>query len=177
MVLFRTTTDHLPAETSAQAGLLTLAFVHRREHKRDKQRDVLGKVSLIREIDPANPHRGHLDILRELSLESRLRWMNAHHRLTNFDGLLAAWLDALDTEELNKRFYRDLFTWFEKRAVSEATFPENEAKTLPAEEHVIRLITRLLFVWFIKEKGLIAPELFIEEQIGPLLRDYNRNSG
>ena len=177
VVLFRTTTDHhLPAETSAQAGLLTLAFVHRREHRHDKQRDVLGKVSLIREIDTGNPHRAHLDILAELSLDKRLRWMKSRGEKTNFDGLLAAWLAALDTEELNKRFYRDLFTWFEK-AVSEATFPENGAKTLPAEEHVIRLITRLLFVWFIKEKGLIAPELFIEKQIGPLLRDYNRNTG
>ena len=45
------------------------------------------------------------------------------------------------------------------------------------EEHVIRLITRLLFVWFIKEKGLIAPDLFIEEQVGSLLRDYDRGNG
>ena len=27
----------------------------------------------------------------------------------NFDGLLAAWLARLDTEELNKKFYRELF--------------------------------------------------------------------
>ena len=115
--------------------------------------------------------------MRELSLDKPTAVDEIPRtRPTNFDGLLAAWLAALDTEELNKRFYRDLFTWFEK-AVSEATFPENGAKTLPAEEHVIRLITRLLFVWFIKEKGLIAPELFIEKQIGPLLRDYNRNTG
>ena len=38
VVLFRTA-DHR----------LTLAFVHRREHKRDAKRDVLGHVSLIRE--------------------------------------------------------------------------------------------------------------------------------
>ena len=165
VVLFQTT-DHR----------LTLAFVHRREHKRDRKRDVLGNVSLIREIDPVNPHRAHLDILAELSLEERLRWIKFHDRSTNFDGLLAAWLVALDTEELNKRFYRDLFTWFE-RAVSEAKFPENEAKILPTEEHAIRLITRLLFVWFIKEKGLIADELFIEERILPLLKNYDRTTG
>ena len=155
---------------------LTLAFVHRRKHKLDPDRDVLGKVSLIREIEPRNPHRAHLDILSELSLGERLRWMNSHHRTTNFDGLLAAWLDALDTEELNKRFYRELFAWFE-RAVSEATFPKSEAKTLPSEEHVIRLVTRLLFVWFIKEKDLIAPELFNEARIARLLRDYDRDTG
>ena len=45
------------------------------------------------------------------------------------------------------------------------------------EEHVIRLITRLLFVWFIKEKGLVAEELFTEAQIAPLLKAYDRDSG
>ena len=70
----------------------------------------------------------------------------------NFDGLLAAWLDRLDTEELNKQFYQKLFNWFEW-AVKEAKFPTKENRVLKPEEHVIRLITRLLFVWFMKEKG------------------------
>lgn len=165
VVLFRTAED-----------LLTIAFVHRRPHKRDRPRDVLGSVSLIREIDTTDPHPAHLQILRKLTLPERLSWINLHHKPLNFDGLLAAWLDALDTEELNRSFYEQLFIWFE-RAVSEAKFPCRQARTLPPEEHIIRLITRLLFVWFIKEKGLIAPELFIEEQIGPLLRDYDSKGG
>ena len=155
---------------------LTLAFVHRRKRKRDRSRNVLGSVSLIREIDFAHPHRAHLDILAKLALPERLKWMNVHQMETNFDGLLAAWLDALDTEELNRSFYRQLFTWFE-RAVKEARFPINQTVTLTSEEHVIRLITRLLFVWFIKEKELIAPELFTEAQVKSLLRDYDRDSG
>ena len=178
VVLFKTT--DLPAEHgSAQAGnLLTAAFVHRREHKRDPNRDVLGKVSLIREIDPASPHRAHLDILSELSLAECAKWMDTHNKEHNFDGLLAAWLDKLDTEELNRRFYQDLFAWFNRAVnVKEARFPTDQARTLRAEEHVIRLITRLLFVWFIKEKGLISGDLFIEAQVAGLLRDYDRNGG
>ena len=165
VVLFKTADD-----------LLTLAFVHRRAHKHHLDRDVLGSVSLVREIDPTNPHRAHLDILQELSLEKCLGWMNANGKPYNFDGLLAAWLDALDTEELNRQFYRDLFAWF-SRATREATFPTEEAKTLPPEEHIIRLITRLLFVWFIKEKGLIAEELFVEANVNPLLHDYDPVNG
>ena len=165
VVLFKTADD-----------LLTLAFVHRRAHKHHLDRDVLGSVSLVREIDPTNPHRAHLDILQELSLEKCLRWMNANGQPYNFDGLLAAWLDALDTEELNRQFYRDLFAWF-SRATQEATFPTKEAKTLPPEEHIIRLITRLLFVWFIKEKGLIAEELFVEAKVEHLLHGYDRANG
>ena len=137
---------------------------------------MLGSVSLIREINPADPHRAHLDILAELSLPERLRWMDAHGKTRNFDGLLDAWLDALDTEELNKRFYRDLFAWFE-RAVQVAKFPKGQAQTLSSEEHVIRLITRLLFIWFIKEKGLVSEDLFVEHQVGGLLRDYDPVDG
>ena len=157
----------------AATGDVTLAFVHRRENLRDPSRDVLGSVSLIREIDAADPHRAHLDILDELRLDERLRWMTQHGKPPNFDGLLAAWLDALDTEELNRRFYKDLFAWFE-RAVATARFPTDQPRTLEPEEHVIRLITRLLFVWFIKEKRLIAEEIFVENQVSELLRDYDR---
>ena len=155
---------------------LTLSFVHRREHKRDRRREVLGRVSLIREIDPADPHRAHLDILAELSLAECAEWMDVHNESHNFDGLLAAWLDKLDTEELNRRFYRDLFAWF-NRAVQEARFPTDQARTLPAEEHVIRLITRLLFVWFMKEKGLVASGLFVEGQVAGLLKKYDCDGG
>ena len=159
-----------------QDGLLTLAFVHRRASKRRPERDVVGNVSLIREINPADPHRAHLDILADLSLERRLGWMDANRKPRNFDGLLDAWLDALDTQELNKRFYRELLAWFE-RACDQAQFPATGVKTLRPQEHVIRLVTRLLFIWFIKEKSLVAPELFVEEQIRPLLKDYDRDSG
>ena len=158
------------------ANRITLAFVHRRPNRRDPSRDVLGSVSLIREIDPASPHRAHLDILAELSLPERLGWMEAHGKPRNFDGLLDAWLDALDTEELNRRFYRDLFSWFEQ-AVKDAKFPAGEARSLPTEEHVIRLITRLMFAWFIKEKGLVAQDLFIENRAAQLLKDYARDTG
>ena len=165
IVLFRT-----------PANLVTLAFVHRRPNKRDASRDVLGSVSLIREIDAADPHRAHLDILAELSLSERLGWMDERAKTHNFDGLLDAWLYALDTEELNKSFYRDLFQWFE-RAVSVAKFPSDRRKKLEPERHVIRLITRLLFVWFIKEKRLIADDLFIENRVKGLLKDYDRATG
>ena len=158
------------------ANLITLAFVHRRPNKRDPERDVLGSVSLIREINPADPHRAHLDILSELSLNTRLRWMDDHGKSHNFDGLLEAWLDALDTEELNKRFYRELYGWFE-RALATARFPSSQARGLPNEEHVIRLITRLMFVWFIKEKGLVDEDLFIENKVSQLLKDYDRAGG
>ena len=165
VVLFRT-----------HSGRVTLAFVHRRENKRNPARDVLGSVSLIREVKTDAPHRAHVDILAELGLEARLRWMDTNGESRNFDGLLAAWLAALDTEELNRSFYRALKCWFD-RAVREARFPTAGPRVLPPEEHVIRLITRLLFVWFIKEKDLVSDKLFVEAQVQALLKDYDAANG
>ena len=165
VVLFRSASDQI-----------TFTFVHRRPHSLDPTRDVIGRVSLVREIEPTRPHRAHLDILADLALHERLKWLTRMNMSHNFDGLLVAWLDALDTEELNRSFYQALFKWFE-RAVREAEFPTNEVRILQPEEHIIRLITRLLFVWFLKEKGLVAEDLFIEERIKALLRDYDGSSG
>ena len=155
---------------------LTVAFADRRPDKTDGDRDVLGQVTLIKDIRLNNPHRAHLDILSELSLEECVQWMNDKKKPKNFDGLLAAWLAKLDTEELNKQFYRKLFAWFEW-AIEEATFPTDENRTIKPAEHVIRLITRLLFIWFIKEKGLIAAELFNRTQIQDLLTEDDFNNG
>ena len=163
----------MPAMLLFQHGeTLTLSIINRRLHASDPSRDVLEKVTLIKDIDFKDPHRAHIDILSDLALEP----LNQTHGVHNFVELHRAWEKTLDTEELNKKFYRELFAWFEW-AVTEGKFPTNEKRTLKPEEHIIRLITRLLFVWFIKEKGLIADELFSETQVAPLLKDYDRNTG
>ena len=155
---------------------LTVAFADRRPDKTDEDRDVLGQVTLIKDIRLNNPHRAHLDILSELSLEACIQWMNDNKKPQNFDGLLAAWLAKLDTEELNKQFYRKLFAWYEW-AIETATFPTDENRTLQPEEHVIRLITRLLFIWFIKEKRLVTDALFNKAQIQDLLKEDDFDNG
>ncbi len=157
---------------------LTVAFADRRPDKTDEDRDVLGQVTLIKDIRLDNPHRAHLDILSELSLEECVQWMDANSKPKNFDGLLAAWLAKLDTEELNKQFYRRLFAWYEWAVKDKnVKFPTDENRVIKREEHVIRLITRLLFIWFIKEKGLVADELFNKAQVQDLLKENDCDNG
>ena len=80
----------------------------------------------------------------------------------SFDELHAGWERALAVEKLNRRFYKELFKWF-GRAVEKCRFPDDQAGPVQCtERHVIRLITRLLFIWFLKEKGLVPDELFDE---------------
>lgn len=155
---------------------VSLAFVDRRPHKRNPNRAVLGNVALVREIETGNLHRAHLDILTELNLGGRLEWMANNGQSNDFAGLLAAWLDVLNTEELNKRFYRGLFKWF-NRVIDEARFPADEAKKQAPEEHVIRLISRMLFVWFIRENGLVPDELFSERDIANIIANYDSDGG
>ena len=150
----------------------TLAYAARRPSMRDSERDVLRRVSLLRGIDLQNPHRAHLDILGELSLPARLLWMDAREINPDFEGLLAAWTACLDTEELNKRFYADLSAWF-ARACQQAKFPL--ARESKIERHLIRLITRILFVWFIRQKRLVADEFFVEEKARELLAAYRED--
>ncbi|MGI9337564.1 MAG: Eco57I restriction-modification methylase domain-containing protein [Gammaproteobacteria bacterium] len=151
---------------------ITLSFVHRRAYKKDKNRDTIGRVSMLRAISRNNPHRGHLDILTDLTTKQRMEWIAKNNKTPNFDNLLAAWLDALDTEALNLRFYAKLLEWF-NRAVGICTFPDGKDKK---EEQVMRMITRLLFVWFVKEKSLAPPDLFDEAFARRMLCDYKRES-
>lgn len=138
--------------------VLTLAIINRRWHKRDETKRVLEKVTLIKDINLREPHRAHLDILAELHLESLLET----EEVRNFDTLHKAWEGVLNTETLNRKFYRELYEWYDW-AKSECRFPDDETDT-----QVIRMITRLLFVWFLKEKGLVPAELFVETSVARL---------
>lgn len=60
----------------------------------------------------------------------------------------------------------------------EVTFPKGQ--TLDEEGRpsvaVIRLLTRLIFVWFIKEKGLVPEDFFVGDHLSTLLKDDPRTN-
>ena len=82
--------------------------------------DVLEKVTLIKDIDVVNPHRAHIDILAELSLDA----LYQQHGFTNFLELHQAWQQTLDTSELNRRFFKEIADWY-FWAVDKVTFPSD----------------------------------------------------
>ena len=158
---------------SGKAGerRVTLSFVGRRENKKDSDRDVLERVSLLREIgcELRHQHRGHVNVLEQLAVGERLKWMEQNGK-AGFAGLLAAWLDELDAEALNRRFYLDLREWF-NRAIKTAKFPTG--KVTP-QQQVVRMIGRLLFIWFMKERELVSEGLFNERRMSVVLVNYDR---
>lgn len=142
---------------------LSLAIINRRRNLRDGTRDVLTRVSLIRDISLENPHRAHLDILGRFSLQSLSTVAGTIRTFADLDN---AWQKILSTQELNRRFYADLVDWF-TWAVSEIhlaylpdhTVDTSEAREKATREFAVRLICRLLFAWFLKEKQLIQGAL------------------
>jgi adenine-specific DNA-methyltransferase len=149
---------------------LTISIINRRLHKRDASKDVLEKVTLIKDIHTVDPHRAHLDILYDLSLPT----LALEHAVGNFVEVQRAWDAVLDCSTLNKRFYRDIADWY-FWATRHVTFPEGGDPDVARRNDtgIIRLITRLMFVWFVKEKGLIPTDLFNEQKLKELLADMS----
>ena len=92
--------------------------------------------------------------------------------ITDFDTLHAAWEQIFNVELLNERFYRELANWY-FWALPQVEFPAD----LEADDEkrratgLIRLLTRLIFCWFLKEKGLIPEKLFHPTDLENILTD------
>ena len=159
---------------------ITLAIINRRVNKRNSDRDVLEKVTLIKDIFFEKPHRAHIEILFDMSLPQ----LSVEYQINNFDSLHKAWSEVLDTQTLNKRFYTELSNWYfwaiktvvypgyEYEAQRNSLFTKEEKLREHNAKNLIRLLTRLLFVWFIKEKDLIPDELFDEKSIENLITSF-----
>ncbi len=148
----------------------TLAVIDRRTNRRDPARDVVGgRISLVKDVDLASPHRAHVEILADLSLAAIARKKTP----ADFRDLYDRWIETLSAAELNKRFYTELADWFAWASTEPelVTFPKGQPADGGGKEvGLIRLLTRLMFVWFIKEKGLVPPELFNAENLDALLK-------
>ncbi|MGP1490604.1 MAG: Eco57I restriction-modification methylase domain-containing protein [Treponema sp.] len=96
-------------------------------------------------------------------------------------------LDAFSVEALSKEFYKALFNWYDWAATlvtfptgdttrdSNGNFNVKQSKN-NNEENLIRLITRLMFVWFIKQKDLIPAWIFDIDELENILTDFTPDS-
>lgn len=149
---------------------ITLSIIKRRLHKRDESLDVLEKVTLIKDINIINPHRAHIEILFDLSLEE----LKKENSVTNFVELQKVWQKTLNSSELNKKFYHEIANWY-FWAVDNVEFPDDleENHEIRNATATIRLLTRLIFIWFIKEKSVIPEALFQKEKLKEILKNFS----
>ena len=159
-----------------QEPMLSLAVINRRGHKRDTSRDVMdGKISIIKDIDLHTPHAAHVRILESMALTE----LSKKFVPSSFEQLYKAWMAVLDVKALNEKFYKELADWYywALREETGVRFPQGQplddshdpATTGRPSVAMIRLLTRLIFVWFLKEKKLVPSELFDEKALASLL--------
>lgn len=85
-------------------------------------------------------------------------------------------------EALTQEFYNKLYNWYlwAKDKRTGVTFPNNTDTQADdrdkLEVKMIRLITRMLFVWFIKQKQLVPDNLFDKEYMSQILRGFDPNA-
>jgi adenine-specific DNA-methyltransferase len=148
---------------------IAFANSERLQYKQEwREGEKVGKVSLLRDIDINNPHSGHIRILEELKIPK-----TGKNAVDTFEKLYKYWQEVFNVNLLNKKFYKELSNWY-FWAIKHVRFPNRPTeadahkKSVSIDEmirehnatNVIRLLTRVLFVWFIKEKKLIPEELF-----------------
>jgi len=129
-----------------------------------RQGEKVGKIIILRDINTESPHAGHLRILQDL----------AEHNAINYNQLHEVWLKVLDVNVLNKKFYDELSNWY-FWAMDKVQFPDDKEKDheIRNATNLIRLITRIIFIWFIKEKGLVPEKLFNASLMKTILKNFN----
>jgi len=148
-------------------NLLTLSIINRRLHKRDDSKDVLQKVTLIKDINIEDTNRAHIEILFDLSFDE----LNRRYNFRNFVELDEAWQITLDTKELNNKFFEKISNWF-YWAATKVKFKDKTFHSEVTEDNannLIKIISRLIFIYFLKERKLIPEDLFYKDKIFPLI--------
>lgn len=151
---------------------ISFSSAERGQYKRSGQQgEKIGRISILRDIDTQQVHAGHERILLQLRINPL--------KVSTFKELYAQWLEVFNVNILNKEFYNELFTWY-LWAVRTVSFPnrvdDNTDDTVYNSENVIRLLTRLIFIWFVKEKGLVPESLFDKNKITETLKAFNPNA-
>jgi hypothetical protein len=88
---------------------------------------------------------------------------------------------AFSTQPITKYFYEDLQSWY-YYALDKVKFPDDykysddseKDKEIRNAQSLIRLLTRLMFIWFLKEKGLVSNELFDEKYLKNIIKDFGK---
>lgn len=123
----------------------------------------------------SNPRRYSYYLGKDIACYTPNKYLNGLGKVTNVKDLF----ERFSVEVLTKAFYNELSDWY-AWAIKEISFPNDITTTKDDTEYnhiaAIRLITRLIFVWFIKQRGLVPWQFFDEDYIREnLLENFNPN--
>ncbi len=124
----------------------------------------------------SNPRRYSYYLGEGIAWYTPNKYLNAEGRVKDEKDLI----ERFSVEVLTRAFYQELSDWY-AWAVNLVRFPNKlndptDDNKFNAES-TIRLVTRLIFVWFLKQKHLIPEEFFDETYIREnLLENFNPNT-
>lgn len=121
----------------------------------------------------SNPRRYSYYLGENIACHTPNKYLNDKGRVVNDDDLHT----RFSVEVLTKEFYNELSDWY-AWAIQIIRFPNDinndTDNSKYNNEGAIRLITRLIFVWFLKQRHLIPEEFFNETFVAQsLLKDFN----
>ena len=155
---------------------LAFANTERSKYKRNQEGEKAGKVTLLRDVSISNIHSAHEKIIfgdksfKGLKIDAS--------KVNSFKKLYDYWQTVFSLQALNDQFYADLQDWF-YYASQHIKLPFRP-NYVPEKENIknflVRLLARTMFCWFIKEKGLIEPEILElrdwDGRVFPLVKDF-----
>jgi hypothetical protein len=148
---------------------ISLALSERFTYKQTwREGEKVGKVIILKDIDTQKPHSAHLRILfGDNNGKSGLKIDS--NKIRTFKALHEYWQTQFSIQALNNQFYSDLQQWFyfATQHIKLPYKPDYISEKENVKNFIVRLLSRTMFCWFIKEKGLIQPELLE-------LTDWNR---
>lgn len=159
-----------PPSGELEGALISICISERFKYLQHwRQGEKAGKVIILRDIHtlPTTTHTGHLRILQDLVKPIGV---------TNYAQLHEHWLQVLDVSILNKKFFQELANWY-FWAMDNVQFPDDieKKKDVRNATNLIRLITRVIFIWFIKEKKLVPANLFRKDFLSKTVKDFANN--
>jgi Type II restriction enzyme, methylase subunits len=90
---------------------------------------------------------------------------------------------AFSTQPITREFYSELQNWY-YYALDKVKFPDDykysddpeKDREIRNAQGLIRLLTRLIFIWFLKEKGLVPDKLFDEKELKSIVKDFGKGN-
>ncbi len=82
-------------------------------------------------------------------------------------------IEAFSVEPLTKQFYQEIANWYFWALKNVKFPPAADDKQNGRNIALIRLITRLMFIWFLKKRNLIPDVLFDKEKLNRILKNFN----
>jgi hypothetical protein len=135
-------------------NLISFANSERIPYKEEwREGDKVGKVTMLKDVNPENTHSAHKKILYGLTIDRQ--------KIDSFNLLYNYWQTVFSLQALNNQFYADLQEWFyyASQNIKLPYKPDYINDKENIKNFLVRLLARTMFCWFVKEKGLIQKEL------------------